>query len=298
MRLTLAQLEAFYWVSTLGSVSLAAQQLNLAQPTISLRVKELENSLQRALFERDGRGLRVNDDGLRLLERASAVLGEIARIRDDSSSEVAGTIRIGFAEGFAMACLAPFLERLSADYPSVRAELFIATSSTLERDMSAHRLDLAFLVNPIGHSDLRMIPLGAQPNVWAASPRWRLDGRIRPQELRGLPIITNPAPAAMYRQIVDWFATAGLEPARLDICTSVSVVAHVVASGVAIGLLPLKMIEPQVAEGRLQVLQASPPVQAGRLYAAFRTGAQSSAVDAVLRTIRTVLSTIDYLAED
>ncbi len=65
MRITLAQLEAFFWVARLGSVHMAARQLNLAQPTVSLRLRDLEARLGTALFERAGRGLpeRVNDFG-------------------------------------------------------------------------------------------------------------------------------------------------------------------------------------------------------------------------------------------
>jgi DNA-binding transcriptional LysR family regulator len=298
MRLTLAQLDAFYWVSQLGSVQLAARQLNLAQPTISLRIKELEQSLGRDLFERAGRGLRITDAGVDLLERAHVILAEVGKIREERTVEVSGTIRIGFAEGVAMVCLAPFLEALRQDYPALKAELYVATSSALERDMGAHRLDLAFLVNPVGQAGLRMLPLGAQPTVWTASPRWGLEGRVRPADLRSVPIISNPPPSAMYRQIVDWFSSAGLEPARLDLCTSVTVVAHLVASGVGVGLLPLKMIETQLQQGVLLVLSTQPQVEPGRLFATFWEAGQTSAVHAAIRTLKAVISRMDYLVSE
>ena len=55
-RITIAQLEAFYWTATLGSVDSAARRLNLSQPTISLRLKALERVSGRKLFDRVGRG--------------------------------------------------------------------------------------------------------------------------------------------------------------------------------------------------------------------------------------------------
>ena len=49
MKLTLAQLEALYWVARLGSVRAAASRLSITQPALSLRIKELESALGGAL---------------------------------------------------------------------------------------------------------------------------------------------------------------------------------------------------------------------------------------------------------
>lgn len=299
MRVTLAQLEAFFWVARLGSVQLAAGELSLAQPTVSLRIRDLEQSLRHALFERAGRGMRLTEAGQRLLERAAVILDEVGKIRSEAVAEIGGRIRIGFAEGFAMVCLAPFLKALHRDHPSLRPELFVATSSALEGDMTSHRLDLAFLVKPVGQPGLRLQPLGAQPTAWAAAPdAWTLPARIRPADLKQIPIITNPPPSAMYRQIVDWFSSAAIEPARLDICTSVTMVAHLVSSGVGLGLLPIKMIEPQIAAGSLRILHSVPEVESGQVYAAFWEGRETPAVDAALRCMRQVLGTMDYLVAE
>jgi DNA-binding transcriptional LysR family regulator len=67
MRFTLAQLEAFHWIAKLGTVRDAARHLNLAQPTVSLRLRDLETALGALLFERLGRALRLTDEGLVLL---------------------------------------------------------------------------------------------------------------------------------------------------------------------------------------------------------------------------------------
>jgi DNA-binding transcriptional LysR family regulator len=295
MRITFAQLEAFVWVAQLGSVQLAARQLNLAQPTVSLRIRDLERSLGRDLFERSGRGVRPSDAGLNLLERASAILDEVSKIRTVAAADITGPVRIGLAEGFAMVCVAPLMELMRERCPGLRPELSVSTSSVLERDLAAHRLDLAFLVNPVGQPGLRMQPLGAQPNAWVAAGGSGIGPLIRPADARLLPIISNPPPSAMFRQITEWFATAGLEPTRIDICTSVTLVTHLVAAGVGIGLLPIKMIEPQVASGALRILDSIPTVEYGRVFATFWEGGRTPAVDAVLRLVRQVLGTMDYL---
>lgn len=297
MRLTLAQLEAFLWVVELGSVQAAARQLHLAQPTISLRLRDLENALGVQVFERAGRGIRPTASGLGLLARAKTVLREIDRIREPpGQAPVAGVARVGFAEGVAMVCLPALVRALRRDHPALRPEFTVATSAALEPELARHQLDLAILVNPIGHSGIRLIPLGLQPTSFMAAPFWGLSGKVRPADLRHIPIVSNPPPSAMFRQTRDWFATAGIEPARIDVCSSVTVSAHLVASGVAVGVLPHKMVERQLNDGSLVILATDPPVGDGRVYATYREGGESKAIDAIIHSLRGVLSSMDYLA--
>jgi DNA-binding transcriptional LysR family regulator len=296
MRITFAQLEAFYWVTQLGTVHQAARHLHIAQPTVSLRLRDLDAAYGAALFERAGRGMRPTGEGQALVARAAAILDEMSKIHEQrGGAELSGNVRVGVAEGFAMVCLPALLDRMRRDFPALRPELVVSTSSGLERDLAAHQLDIAVLVNPIGHPELRLVPLGVQPTYWTAAPSWNLPRRVRPADLRNVPVVCNPPPSASYRQISNWFATAGIEPARMDICSSVALLAHMVASGVAISVLPKKVVEPQVAAGTIMVLEATPAVENGKVYAGFRAGGETGATNAVLRSVRQVLASMDYL---
>lgn len=296
MRLTLAQLEAFFWVVELGSVQAAARHLHLAQPTVSLRLRDLENALGVEVFERAGRGIRPTASGLGLLDRAKTVLREIDRIREPlGQTPVAGVVRVGVAEGVSMVCLAPLVRALRQDYPALRPEFTVATTAALEPELARHDLDLAVLVNPVGHHGIRLIPLGLQPTSFMAAPSWGLSGKVRPADLRHIPIVSNPPPSAMFRQTQDWFAAAGIEPARIDMCSSVTVSAHLIASGVAVGVLPHKMVEQQIRDGALVILQTDPPVSHGHVYAAYRDGGESRSIDAIIHSLRGVLASMEYL---
>jgi DNA-binding transcriptional LysR family regulator len=100
----------------------------------------------------------------------------------------------------------------------------------------------------------------------------------------------------MYRQITDWFRTAGLEPRQLDICTSVSVIMHLVAAGVAVSFLPTRMMAGELEAGRLQLLGARPPVERAGLFAAFLSAEAGVRANAVIGAAERVLATIDYLS--
>jgi DNA-binding transcriptional LysR family regulator len=299
MRFTIAQLEAFFWTAQLGSLSKASGHLHLAQPTISLRLRDLERTLGVKLFQKNGRGLALTAEGIALIPRAGALLEEADRIRQQSDpAAIGGSIRIGFADGFAVTCLPKLLEIVRHDYPLLKPEYVVAMSYELERELNDRRLDLAVLVNPIGHHGMRLLPLGVQDTAWVAATAWGLGTDIRPADLYRLPIVSNPPQSAMFRQIKDWFATAGLEPQRLDICSSVAVIGRLVSSGSALGVLPARMMEADVAAGRVQVLRPLPDLIHGRVYASHAEGGLTGPVSAVLTSIRKALDWGNYLRVD
>ncbi|MER8826568.1 LysR family transcriptional regulator [Mesorhizobium sp. M0817] len=297
-RITVAQIEAFYWTATLGSVDGAARHLSLSQPTISLRLKALEHETSVPLFQRVGRGVRPTPDGYDLLPEAKRILEGIERLAGRGGPvPVRGTIRVGFAEGFALVCLSRALELLHQLYPDLNPELMVATTSAVEPELHAHRLDLAFLVNPTDNSDFTLVPLGAQETCWIASARWSLPALVSPHDLANLPIISNPQGSINYRQVREWFASAGVTPARVDICNSVAMLAHVVTAGVAIGIYPSKMAEEDVRAGVVRLLRTSPPVADTPIYAKFAKRSGSPNIRAFIATVRQVLSSMDYLTD-
>jgi DNA-binding transcriptional LysR family regulator len=296
MRVTLAQLEAFYWTAQLGSAQRAAQHLNLAQPTLSLRLKDLREAMGSEILERTGRGLRPTPEGRALLPRVAAIMAELRGISgQDPARDIAGPIRVGLAEGFAVTCLPPLLAALREDHPALQPEWVVSTSNTLEAALLRDGLDLAVLLNPIGDERLRMLPLGSQPTSWVAPASWGMAGPVAPRDLWTRPVISNPPPSAMHRQISGWFATAGIAPSRLSACNSVAVIAELVAGGIGAGLLPVRMASRFVAEGTMTLLASTPPVENGRLFTTYRVGVEEPKIAAVARAISRVLNSIDYV---
>jgi DNA-binding transcriptional LysR family regulator len=294
-RISIAQLEAFYWVAELGAVHKAANKLNITQPTVSLRLRQLEAELDTPVLEPHGRGVRVTLAGHAFLAKTKLVLDAYAHLQSGASpSAISGPLRIGLAEGFAVACLPHLVPALASAYPLLRPEWTVTTSSALEQDLADGKLDLAVVVDPVGDRALRLLPLGAQPNVWAGSPALSVRAGASPRELIRLTIITTPPPTPMYRNTVAWFAAGGQKPGPLCICTSVNAAAQLAAAGIGIGIFPTRMIEASHFAGRIAAIATDPPLQTGHVYMADHVTADPSRTEALMRVLDSVTRELNY----
>ncbi|MBO9100993.1 MULTISPECIES: LysR family transcriptional regulator [unclassified Rhizobium] len=294
-RITLAQIEAFVWTVELGSAQKAADHLHLAQPSISLRLKDLRDAVGSELLQRTGKGMVLTAEGRAFLPRAHVIMTEVGSMQNsDASNGVAGTIRVGLAEGFAVNCLAPLLAGLLEDHPKLSPEWVVSTSTTLETALVDDGLDVAILLNPIGHEKVTLKPLGPQPTSWVAPAAWKIDRAVSPKDLWDKPIICNPSPSAMHRQMSYWFANANIQPVNVSSCTSVAVIAELVASGLGAAILPTRMAARHLSEETMQLLPSNPGIENGRLFVGFRKGTIDPKGIAVETTTARILDKIGY----
>jgi len=284
MRPTFGQLEAFYWIARLGSVKEAARHLNVAPPTISLRIDNLEAELGSPVFERAGRGLVLTQHGEALVPSVTSVIEEYGKIRAvvEGNRQNYGLLRIGTTETFAQACLPAYMRAIAMRYPALQLEFVVSTSAELEQDILERRLDVAFAINPTGDPKLTLVPLGIQPVTWAAAPSFNLPSPLHPSHLRGVLVISNPHPAPMWRQITDWFRQAGLEPSWICRCSSPTVVTQLVAAGLGVSLLPRRLVQSAIEAGTLCGFESELALHPSRMFAIYRFADSGSLVQEVI----------------
>ncbi|MBD9663260.1 LysR family transcriptional regulator [Variovorax sp. VRV01] len=121
MRVTLRQLEAFYWTAKLGSVHAAAGHLNFSQPAVSARIRELEDVLALHLFTRNKQRLQLTPEGRQALAHAERVLGEAQDFERLSRGgpSLEGVMRLGADESTAMVVLSEILSQLKRSHPNL-----------------------------------------------------------------------------------------------------------------------------------------------------------------------------------
>lgn len=178
------QLKAFYAVARLGSITLAAKQLELSAPTVTTQIRALEEQYGLELFRRSGGRLSLSESGARLLPRVDALLQQELDLEftlRNSAELSGGSLRLGATAPY---YLLEILQRFRARHPRVDIsvasgnsrqmmeallsyQVDVVTSSHLEKDPRLQRLELGrdplVLLLPQGHAlaSLAAVPLAA-----------------------------------------------------------------------------------------------------------------------------------------
>jgi DNA-binding transcriptional LysR family regulator len=256
-------LETLLWVARLGGIGAAARHLNLTQPTITRRIQELERLLGAALFERTGRNIVPTATTGLLLVHAERVLSEVAAMRTAASGQAAirGTIRAGVTELVALTWFDRLLVRVAEAYPNVTVEMDVDLASRLVDRLARRRLDMLFLPGPVPVAGVVRVEIGISAIRWVATGALLGDRvSLSPQEVVDLPIIMSPQGSDVHGMVMRWFAAAGVQPKRVSLCNSMSVVSSLMRKGLGISPLSTELFAEDLSSGELVALPEQPPL--------------------------------------
>lgn len=212
VQIDLKGLEAFIAIADAGSFMGAAERLNLSQTALSHRIAKLEADLGVTLIARTSRRLSLTAEGLALLPRARASIGELAIVIADLRNR--GEVRrrqvsLGCIPTLVGGVLAPLLVRFAADHPNVRVRLHDGYATVLAQMVRSAQLDLALMVSRGAHFETVFEPLRREGFVVLCPPDHPLAGRtsLRFADLDGHALIGNSVIADALRDIddrLDW----------------------------------------------------------------------------------------------
>ena len=160
-------LRTFVAIADQGGFTRAGELVNRTQSAVSMQMKRLEEDvLQRKLFERDGRQVRLTPEGQVLLGYARRILKLHSEVFNTlREPHRVGLVRIGTPDDYVMRFLPGILKRFSKAYPLIQIELHCESSTVLMQ-----RRDLALTV--ISREPGKEIGelLRTERMVWAAAP--------------------------------------------------------------------------------------------------------------------------------
>lgn len=167
MRLDIESLRVFATVVEWGSMSRAAEQLELSSSAVSWKIKRLEQRVGRPLLIRNGHDLRPTQEGRLVLEEAPVMVQAHDRlVRRLTQPDFTGTLRLGSNEEVGTARMAAVLGRFSFAYPEATIEYVVNASRTLIPLLARGRVDLAVI---------QVIEEEVLPNdvvLWTDELRW------------------------------------------------------------------------------------------------------------------------------
>ncbi|MBN2751337.1 MAG: LysR family transcriptional regulator [Rhodospirillaceae bacterium] len=276
-------LETFLWIARLGGFRLAADRLNTTQPSVSARIRGLEDELGVRLFERNARAVTLTAKGRDLIpyvERILTLKSEmVAQIGDPAV--VQGTIILGVVETIAHTWLPLLIECLAQRYPALSLELDVDITANLSRRLTSREIDIAFLMGPVVSPDIENLPLGTHPLIWVGSPRLDVHGRLLGLgDLRRIPVITFPRNSRPHMDLEALFRGGDARP-RIHNSSSLATIVRMAVDGIGICAMPMEIVQRELDAGLLLPLDVSVDLPALTFTASFPHAADTALPRAV-----------------
>ena len=254
MKINLKQIEAFVWVTDLGSFRKAAARLNTTQPNISGRVASLETVLGGRLMERDAGSVRLTSQGLRLLPYFRKVLSSTDELIEAAGRNdlLDGVLKLGVTEMVANTWLRDFLRRLKEHYPQITVELTVDASVNIEKELIERSIDLALQNEPFMHRTSGNVDLGTYPIIWVAAPELglHLAKLITLEQIGAHPILTHSRNTRLYEDI-NYHFTQHSPGIRIVSSNNLAACLQMAADGMGVASVPEAMVVNELRAGEL-----------------------------------------------
>jgi DNA-binding transcriptional LysR family regulator len=241
----LRDLQCFLAVAEELSFTKAARRLRVAQPALSLRIKQFEQELGAALFNRTKRKVELSDAGAAMEPRARQILAA----SHDAASAVrmiaagqSGIIKIGAYYSAIYTVLPQIIRRFALEYPHVEIQIKELIVTEQLKLLRQGEIDVGIVRLERADPDIRVLPLLKEDFVCALPIDHALASRkkVSLRDLVKESIITLDPQfnADFYTAILAAFTVRGLSPRIINKAPDMHLVLGLVSAGLGVSLVP------------------------------------------------------------
>jgi DNA-binding transcriptional LysR family regulator len=247
MKVEREQLRGFVAVAEQRHFTRAAREIAIAQPSLSKRIRVLEEELGAPLFYRMRGNVTLTPAGEALLPWARRILGDLS-VAADEVRELGGLKRgrlsVGATPSITVAILPAALAGLRAEYPGLDLKLHEAGSRDLVRELDQGALDLALVILPVRQRSLVTVPVLREELVVAVARDHEFAKRdaVALTELRTLPLVMFREGYDLRETTLAACASAGFEPRLAVEGGEMDGVLRMTAAGLGVAIVPSMVV--------------------------------------------------------
>lgn len=261
-RTDLRSLEWLLAVAAAGSIGAAARQLKVAQPSVTERLRRLEQHLRLSLLQRSARGTELTAEGAAVADWAHEVLAASDRLeagiaalrhRHDSQLRVAASMTI------AEYLLPHWLAEMRQTSPHTSVALRVCNSEQVIKALNNDEADVGFIEGPHNPAELHSYVVARDELVVAVAAGHELTRHrnpLTPEELRSAPLILREPGSGTREAFEQAVAGAGEAQAlapHLELGSTAALRAAVLTSQGA-GVLSRLAVQPDIDSGTMHTL--------------------------------------------
>jgi LysR family transcriptional regulator, hydrogen peroxide-inducible genes activator len=296
--MTLTELKYIVAVARQKHFGHAAEACFVAQPTLSVAIKKLEDELGVVIFERGGTEISMTPLGAQIVAQAERVLEQTAAIKEiakQNKDPLAGPLRLGVIYTIAPYLLPPLVKAMIERVPQMPLVLQENFTVRLIELLRQGELDAAIIALPFAEQGLMVQPLYDEPFV-VALPRhhaWAARASIDAEELKSETMLLLGSGHCFRDQVLEVcpemsrYSTSGDGIARTFEGSSLETIRHMVASGIGITVLPKASVpDMQAKDGMLRYVPFSAPSPSRRVVIAWRKSfTRRPAIEAIRQAV-------------
>lgn len=258
MAITVTQLVAFLAVTRGGSVTAAADELMVTQPSVSSAIAALAREVNCELFERAGRGIRLTDAGRAFAPYAADVIGLLdtgRRAAREAAETAARRLRIAAVTTAAESFVPDLMRGFSERHPEVELTLSVGNRQEVFDRLLRHQADVAVSGKPPGDERLIAEALGENAIALISAPDdpAATGDAIPSTQLAGRAWLLRERGSGTRTLNEQFLAERGLDPAVLELGSN-GAIKQAARAGLGVSLLSRAAVESELAAGRLSEL--------------------------------------------
>jgi LysR family hydrogen peroxide-inducible transcriptional activator len=296
--MTLTELKYIVAVAREKHFGHAAEACYVAQPTLSVAIKKLEDELGVILFERGGTEISITPIGMQVVAQAERVLEQTAAIKEiakQNKDPLAGPLRLGVIYTIGPYLLPPLVRRMIDRVPQMPLILQENFTVRLLEALRQGDLDAAIMALPLPEHGMSLQALYDEPFV-VAMPRnhpWTTHETISAQDLKSETMLLLGNGHCFRDQVLEVcpemsrFASSGNGIQRTFEGSSLETIRHMVASGIGLTVLPSASVpDMHTPDGMLHYAPFSEPQPSRRVVIVWRKSfTRKEAIDAIINAV-------------
>lgn len=252
---TLRQLEYFIAVGEKGSITQAADKVNVSPPSISAAIGQLEEEFGFQLFVRKhAHGLSLTPGGRQLYHQAKIVLEEankLTGLANDITGQVRGSLSIGCLLSFAQITLPQLRLAFERKYPDVTVRQFEIHQAEIFARLRKAEIDIALTYDMAIPPDLRFLPLLALPPyaMVAETHPFAHRSSIAVEELKGHPMVLLDWPFSG-EYFLSFLTRKGIRPIIAERTKDMAVMRSLVANNYGYAIANIRQTNDRAPDGK------------------------------------------------
>lgn len=253
------QLKIFYTVAQKKSFTLAAKELFLTQPAVTIQIQKLEADYETKLFDRVGKKIFLTESGKTLYSYAEKILALFAQAEEaliDTKEMKSGKLTIGASTTVGSYYLPKIFEAFGKQYPDIEIQMNLANSHQVIEDVLALKRDLGFVGELHSYEGLVIIPFLEEELVLIVPPNHPIVHRARVSlgDLAGQPFIAREAGSATRELVEEKARRRGVSLKVVMDLASNEAIKKAVENGLGISVISRYVVQKEVEQGLLRMV--------------------------------------------